>query len=68
MARYRVFNRSWWMENPAWPDGLEPCMGKKHYHRKAFDTQEQARKYCQDWNRTHKAGRLSNKCEFESTS
>lgn len=63
---YVVFNRTWWKENPAWPNGLEPEAGKKHYHGETFDTQEEARKYCQEWNARHEAGRLSDKCEFES--
>jgi hypothetical protein len=26
---YRVFVRTWWAVNPAWPDGLEPCPGRR---------------------------------------
>lgn len=24
---YNVFNRTWWKENPPWPNGLEPEAG-----------------------------------------
>ncbi len=64
--RYRVFNRNWWIKNPDFLDGREPGPGKKHYHGKTFDTQDEARDYCLAWNDTHEPGELSNKCEFES--
>jgi len=61
---YSVFTRTWWKDNPNWPNGLEPCPGKKT--RKAtVDTAEQARAICQDWNARHKPGRYSLKAEFE---
>ena len=62
---YRVFTRTWWRENPAWPNGLEPCPGKRHYFHLRFASEQEAREYCQRWNRAHTAGRLSRKCEFE---
>ena len=62
---YQVFTRTWWKENPEWPDGREPCIGHRHYHPHRFETEQEAREYCQDWNATHEAGRLSRKCEFE---
>lgn len=64
MARYRIFTRTWWKENPSWPDGLEPQAGTKH-HVKTVDTADEARKFCQEWLDTHNPGRLSNKAEFE---
>lgn len=62
---YRAFTRTWWKENPAWPNGLEPCAGRRHYHGWDFDTEEEARDHCQEYNATHKAGRLSRKAEYE---
>jgi len=62
---YRIFKRSWWKENPSWPNGLEPAPGRKT-HIKYVDTEEEARAFCLEWNRTHPPGRLSIKAEFES--
>lgn len=61
---YRVFTRTWWRENPAWPDGLEPCAGRKTTLRKSVATEEEARAICQQWCSTHKPGRLSRKAEY----
>jgi len=63
---YRVFHRTWWEENPEWPNGLEPEAGfKTHIDRVA--TEEEAREMCQAWNAEHPAGRLSRKAEYEET-
>jgi hypothetical protein len=62
---YDVFVRTWWKENPAWPNGLEPCPGRKHYLAKGV-SYERARELCQQYNSTHKPGRLSRKAEFAS--
>jgi len=62
---FRVFARTWWQENPSWPNGLEPCAGEKETLHEGIQTEEQARTICQGWNRTHPAGRLSLKAEFE---
>ena len=61
---YDVFHRTWWKENPAWPDGLEPCPGKRTYlaqHVTYADSQEIVAAYA----RTHSPGRLSRKAEIE---
>ena len=51
---------------PRLAESLGAVRGAKHYHRgQRFDTIEEARAYCQEWNRHHDPGRLSNKCEFE---
>lgn len=62
---YRVFTRTWWRNNPAWPQGLEPCAGRKHTLRRNVKTEAEARSICQAWNATHKPGRLSRKAEYE---
>lgn len=61
---YRTFTRTWWRENPAWPNGLEPCAGRKHYDAD-FETEDQARAACRAYNATHEPGRLSLKMEYE---
>jgi len=62
---YKVFSRTWWINNPAWPDGREPGAGRKHTIAERVETQEEAREICRQWNATHKPGRLSRKAEFE---
>ena len=64
--QYRVFTRSWWIENPEYPNGLEPCAGPKRYKRAVFDNEHDAREYAKAWNNAHDAGRYSVKMEFES--
>ena len=61
---FDVFVRNWWRNNPDWPNGLEPCPGKRLYKARNV-TYEVARAMCEEYNRTHKPGRLSRKCEFE---
>jgi hypothetical protein len=61
---FRVFTRTWWRDNPAWPNGLEPCPGRKRtigFRASEQEAQELARAY----NETHKPGRLSRKAEYE---
>lgn len=62
---YRVFTRTWWSFNPNWPNGLEPCPGRKRTLRKNVPTEKEAREIAQEYNRTHKPGKLSRKAEFE---
>jgi hypothetical protein len=64
---YNVFSRTWWRNNPAWPDGLEPSPGKRRYMARGV-SHERARQLCDQYNQTHKPGRLSRKAEFESAS
>jgi len=61
---YDVFTRTWWRENPAWPNGLEPCAGEKHYL--ARDVSEvEARETCAEYRAEHEPGRLALKAEYE---
>jgi len=62
---YRVFTRTWWRHNPDWPNGLEPCPGRKHTLKRHVATEEEARAICRAWNDTHTPGRLSRKAEYE---
>jgi len=62
---YRVFTRTWWRNNPSYPNGLEPCAGHKTTICKRVGTEQEARTICQQYNNTHKPGRLSRKAEYE---
>ena len=64
---YRVFTRNWWKENPSWPDGLEPHLGRKKILREGVETEEEARKICKEYNDNNSPGRLSRKAEFEES-
>ena len=60
-----VFTRTFWKENAAWPNGLEPAVGRKTYMARNVSENE-ARAICKEYNATHKAGRLSRKAEYEA--
>jgi hypothetical protein len=63
---YRCFVRNWWKLNPSWPGGLEPDGGApKRTIAKNVKTEAEARRICQEYNATHKPGRLSRKAEYE---
>ena len=68
---YRIFKRTWWKENPSWPNGLEPEAGERHYVRGRFETEEEARAECRRLQRelnktmTKQERRLSLKYELE---
>ena len=60
---YTIFVRNWWIKNPEWPEGREPGPGPKKII-KTVDTEEEARKFCQEYNETHDPGPLSRKAEY----
>lgn len=60
---YKIFTRTWWRHNPRWPNGLEPCAGRRYTIDRA-DTEQEAQAICREWNATHKPGRLSRKAEY----
>ena len=62
---YKVFHRTWWRENPDWPDGLEPHAGRKTHISYAHNEQD-AQEICAEYNGKHNAGRLSRKAEYEN--
>jgi hypothetical protein len=64
---YHVFTRTFWKDNPEWPDGREPCLGKKHTIAEHVETEDEARRLCREYNSTHPPGRLSRKAEYEET-
>jgi len=61
---WNVFVRNWWKNNPEWPNGLEPHMGKKLYLERCIPYDD-ARAKAEAYNRTHKPGRFSRKAEIE---
>jgi len=61
---YDVFVRTWWRNNPEWPNGLEPCAGPKKYIARKV-SREDALAICRQYAAEHKPGRLSRKAEFE---
>lgn len=64
MNDFRVFTRTWWRNNPEWPNGLEPHAGRK-YTLGLCNTEAEARDMCAEYAKTHKPGRLSRKAEYE---
>lgn len=63
--KYRVFVRNWWKLNPDWPNGLEPDSNARKTPIGIYDTEDDARQVAQEWNKTHKPGKLSRKAEFD---
>lgn len=63
-TKYRVFHRTWWRNNPSWPDGREPGVGVAHFICYVRG-EEEARQVCRQWNSTHDPGHLSDKAEYE---
>lgn len=61
---YYVFIRTWYKENPKWPNGLEPCPGPETILEKDIETEKEARKIAMTYNATHEAGRYQEKAEF----
>ena len=61
---FEVFHRTWWRNNPDWPNGLEPSVGEETVIKRNVPTIEEARSICKAWNDSHEAGRLSRKAEF----
>jgi len=61
---YEVFTRTWWRENPDWPDGLEPFAGDKTFLYNCR-TEEEAMELCAKYNENHPAGRFSRKAEYQ---
>jgi len=61
---FKVFVRTWWRDNPNWPNGLEPCVGPSRTIRRHVADESTALAMAQQWNATHKPGRLSRKAEY----
>jgi len=65
LTMYNVFTRTWWRDNPDWPNGLEPHVGAKTYIAKDVASEEMAQEICREYNENNAAGRLSRKAEYE---
>jgi hypothetical protein len=61
---YRVFTRTWWKANPAWPGGREPSIGRR-YTLAIVETEDRARALCAAYKERNKPGLLSRKAEYE---
>ena len=63
---YEIKVRNWWVENPEWPNGLEPCATPwaEAYPHSQCDTEAEAIAICKEYNATHRPGRYSRKAEF----
>jgi len=64
MKNFEVFHRTWWRDNPSWPNGREPGVGERHFIAWAEDETE-ARAIAREWNEAHDPGPLSDKAEFD---
>ncbi len=62
---YRVFVRTWWKRNPAWPNGREPGTGRRRIIARNVTTEDEARAIAKRYNASHNPGFLSRKAEFE---
>ncbi len=64
---YNVFVQNWWkyVGGSFWPKGLEPCPGRKRYLARGVNY-DKAISLCDQYNNTHRPGRLSRKAGFES--
>jgi hypothetical protein len=62
---YRVFTRTWWRRNAAWPEGREPGAGRKTTIAARVETETDARAICTRYNASHEPGFLSRKAEYE---
>ena len=64
---YRVFTRTWWKNDPEFPNRLRPYIGPKYYLEEC-KTEEEAKALCNAYscyNCSHNAGRLSRTVEYE---
>ena len=60
---YRVFTRTWWKDNPSWPGGLEPHLGRKTTLAQV-GTLREAQEIAKEYNDAHDPGRYSRKAEI----
>ncbi len=61
---FTVFHRTWWRDNPNYPNGLEPSIGVSYVIKHRVETEDEARAICKEWNNSHEPGRLSRKAEY----
>ena len=70
---FTVFVRNWWRYAPEVVNSLDPSLNglapdpsARKTKLRSFDTEEEAQAYAMEYNKTHKAGRLSRKAEYTS--
>ena len=68
---YTVFVRNWFKYNPSVINeldsslnGLEPDPRARKYKLATFKTENEARDYAREYNKTHKEGKLRRKAEY----
>ena len=61
---YRIFHRTWWVDNKNWPTNLEPCIGESTIIQERVPSIDAAIRICTEWNETHAEGRLARRAEF----
>jgi hypothetical protein len=67
MATYTCFTRRWWRwEVKNGQKTKVPDPGARRTKMQTFNSEEQAREYCDKWNAANKPGPLSRKCEYTS--
>ena len=73
LKMFTVFVRNWWKHAPGVVNvldpslnGLEPDPSARKTKLFVCETEEEARAYAMDYNKTHKPGRLSRKAEYTS--
>ena len=51
---YEIRIRPWWIDNPDWPDGVEPCATpwEEAYLHSTCDTEKEAVAICKKYNST----------------
>jgi hypothetical protein len=64
MDKYNVFHRTFWKENPSWPNGREPHLGKKEYIAEGV-SRKLALEIAKEYNTENDPGLLSDKAEIE---
>lgn len=65
MTKYICFTRRWWRLDDK--GNVVPHAGRRRTVA-VVDSEEAARDVCREWNRTHKPGRFSLKCEYTAGS
>ena len=62
--RYVIFSRRWWKDNPDWPTGREPHLGRKKFIARA-QYEDDARTICKEWTERFKAPTSIRKVFFQ---
>lgn len=68
MATYTCFTRAWYRveKDKLGFEKLVPYPQARRSKKATFRTEDEARAYCEEYNKTHKPGKTSIKCEYTS--